>query len=37
MGLKEIQKIEPMGLQKYLVRVKEYGRIERRYSSFYIQ
>jgi hypothetical protein len=25
-----------MGLQKYVGRVKEYGRIERRHSSFYI-
>lgn len=30
------QKIKRMGLQKYVGRVKEYGRIERRHSSFYI-
>jgi hypothetical protein len=28
--------IKRMGLQKYVGRVKEYGRIERRHSSFYI-
>ncbi len=30
------KKIKRMGVQKYLGRVKEYGRIQRRHSSFYI-
>jgi hypothetical protein len=30
------QKIKRQGVQKYVGRVKEYGRIERRHSSFYI-
>jgi hypothetical protein len=30
------QKIKRKGVQKYVGRVKEYGRIERRHSSFYI-
>lgn len=30
------QEIKRLGIQKYVGRVKEYGRIERRHSSFYI-
>jgi hypothetical protein len=30
------QKIKHMGIQKYVGRVKEFGRNERRHSSFYI-
>jgi hypothetical protein len=30
------QSIKEKGIQKYVGRVKEYGRIERRHSSFYI-
>ncbi len=30
------QKIKKMGVQKYIGRVKEYGRLVRRHSSFYI-
>ena len=30
------QKIKNKGVQKYVCRVKEYGRIFRRHSSFYI-
>jgi hypothetical protein len=30
------QQIKRKGIQKYIGRVKEYGRIERRHSSFYI-
>lgn len=30
------QKIKKLGVQKYVGRVKEYGRIQRRHSSFYI-
>lgn len=30
------QKIKRMGLQKYVGRIKEYGRTQRRHSSFYI-
>jgi hypothetical protein len=30
------QKIKRMGVQKYVGRVKEYGRTQRRHSSFYI-
>ncbi len=30
------QKIKRKGIQKYVGRVKEYGRVERRHSSFYI-
>ncbi|GAA6623029.1 hypothetical protein NUACC26_088540 [Scytonema sp. NUACC26] len=30
------QQIKQKGVQKYVGRVKEYGRIERRHSSFYI-
>jgi len=30
------QEIKRKGIQKYIGRVKEYGRIERRHSSFYI-
>lgn len=30
------QEIKRFGIQKYVGRVKEYGRIERRHSSFYI-
>ncbi len=30
------QQIKRKGIQKYVGRVKEYGRIERRHSSFYI-
>ncbi|GAB1541892.1 hypothetical protein NUACC21_45650 [Scytonema sp. NUACC21] len=30
------QEIKQKGIQKYVGRVKEYGRIERRHSSFYV-
>ena len=30
------QQIKRKGIQKYIARIKEYGRIERRHSSFYI-
>ncbi len=30
------QEIKRKGIQKYVGRIKEYGRIERRHSSFYI-
>jgi hypothetical protein len=30
------QKIKKKGVQKYIGRIKEYGRIKRRHSSFYI-
>ena len=30
------QQIKRKGIQKYVARVKEYGRLERRHSSFYI-
>lgn len=30
------QKIKRMGVQKYVGRIKEFGRISRRHSSFYI-
>jgi hypothetical protein len=30
------QKIKRIGLQKYIARVKEYGRVTRRHSSFYV-
>ena len=30
------QKIKRKGVQKYVARIKEYGRLERRHSSFYI-
>ena len=30
------QEIKRKGVQKYIGRIKEYGRIERRHSSFYI-
>ena len=30
------QKIKRKGLQKYVSRIKEYGRSERRHSSFYV-
>ena len=30
------QKIKRIGVQKYVARVKEYGRLTRRHSSFYI-
>ena len=30
------QRIKSLGVQKYVGRVKEYGRIQRRHSSFYI-
>jgi hypothetical protein len=30
------QQIKRKGVQKYVCRIKEYGRIERRHSSFYI-
>jgi len=30
------QKIKRMGVQKYIARVKEYGRVTRRPSSFYV-
>ncbi|MBD2695239.1 IS4 family transposase [Anabaena catenula] len=30
------QKIKRKGIQKYVVRLKEYGRLERRHSSFYV-
>ena len=30
------QKIKSLGVQKYVGRIKEYGRVKRRHSSFYI-
>lgn len=30
------QKIKRIGVQKYIARVKEYGRVTRRHSSFYV-
>lgn len=30
------QKIKRVGVQKYVARVKEYGRLKRRHSSFYV-
>ena len=30
------QKIKRIGVQKYVARVKEYGRLTRRHSSFYV-
>lgn len=30
------QKIQQIGMQKYVGRVKEYGRLQRRHSSFYV-
>ncbi|BAY38781.1 transposase [Nostoc sp. NIES-2111] len=30
------QKIKRIGVQKYVARVKEYGRVTRRHSSFYV-
>ena len=30
------QKIKRKGIQKYVARIKEYGRLERRHSSFYV-
>ena len=30
------QRIKRKGIQKYVSRVKEYGRLERRHSSFYV-
>ncbi len=32
----QVQKIKRKGVQKYIARVKEYARLERRYSSFYL-
>lgn len=30
------QHIKRKGIQKYIARLKEYGRLERRHSSFYV-
>ncbi len=30
------QKIKRIGVQKYIARIKEYGRVTRRHSSFYV-